>query len=78
MKQIVCNTLYQEVCLKMLFTITPNWLGQRRNLPTSVPQLSNTSVFPIGPGAAAQPLHRDDMIHYNELKRVDLEDYTLG
>ena len=35
-------------------------------------------IFSIGLGAAAQPLHRGDMIHHNELKRMNLEDYTLG
>jgi ectoine hydroxylase-related dioxygenase (phytanoyl-CoA dioxygenase family) len=78
MKQIVCDTLYQNVCTRMLSTTTYNWLGEKRNLSTSTPQLDNTIIFSIGPGAADQPLHRDDMIHHNEPKQMRAEEYKMA
>ena len=35
-------------------------VGDKIEESVSLPQLMNTIIFSIGPGAAAQPLHRDD------------------
>ncbi|OGE54749.1 hypothetical protein PENARI_c005G01845 [Penicillium arizonense] len=48
----------------------------RKQWAVSRPQLSKTIVFSIGPGATAQPLHRDDSIHQRVPKAVDV--YSEG
>lgn len=40
-------------------------VGDKREQSVSSPQLNNTVVFSIGPGAYAQVLHRDDPVHHN-------------
>ena len=40
-------------------------VGEEKQESVSDPQLNNTVVFSIGPGAKAQVLHRDDIIHHN-------------
>lgn len=42
----------------------------------SKPQLNNTVIFSIGPGAKAQVLHRDDIIHHTYLPAAAT--HTLG
>ncbi|QKX55224.1 uncharacterized protein TRUGW13939_02316 [Talaromyces rugulosus] len=42
----------------------------RPTVLVSEPQLSNTIVFSIGPGAKRQELHRDDSIHHNKLPEL--------
>ncbi|KIX09741.1 uncharacterized protein Z518_00822 [Rhinocladiella mackenziei CBS 650.93] len=45
-------------------TLVHNWIGEKNEVSKSGPQLNNTIVFSIGPGAHAQALHRDDAIHH--------------
>ncbi|KAF2501843.1 PhyH-domain-containing protein [Lophium mytilinum] len=78
MEKIVCYEPYQSVCSKLLSSTTKNYLGQDLQVSTSQPQLNNTIVFAIGPGAKPQPLHRDDMIHHRVLKQMNAEDYVIG
>lgn len=78
MEKIVCYKLYQEVCRTLLSSTVSNYLGQELQTSTSEPQLNNTIIFSIGPGAAAQGLHRDDMIHHRIVKQMTAEDYELG
>ncbi|OIW35100.1 phytanoyl-dioxygenase family protein [Coniochaeta ligniaria NRRL 30616] len=78
MKSIVCNNLYQDVCTKLLSSTHKSWLGEERITSVSKPQLNNTIIFSIGPGARAQGLHRDDMIHHNVTHDMKPEDYVLG
>ncbi|KAK4203446.1 hypothetical protein QBC40DRAFT_346295 [Triangularia verruculosa] len=44
----------------------------------SRPQLDNTIVFSIGPGARAQEVHRDDMIHHNPPTVITADQYKIG
>ena len=62
-KSIVMHPTFQSVASK--FLAQKNWFyeGKNKQWAISRPQLSNTIVFSIGAGAAAQPLHRDDSIH---------------
>jgi ectoine hydroxylase-related dioxygenase (phytanoyl-CoA dioxygenase family) len=78
MQNIVCYKLYQDVCTALLSSSVNSWLGEERIPSISKPQLNNTIIFSIGPGARAQGLHRDDMIHHNLTERINQEDYTIG
>ncbi|KAK5462462.1 hypothetical protein LTS15_002174 [Exophiala xenobiotica] len=45
-------------------TLKHNWIGDKNEVSVSAPQLNNTIVFSINPGARDQALHRDDAIHH--------------
>ncbi|KAJ9644421.1 hypothetical protein H2204_001773 [Knufia peltigerae] len=45
-------------------TLKYNWIGGKNEASVSRPQLNNTIVFSINPGARDQALHRDDAIHH--------------
>lgn len=73
------NRLYRDVCDTLLMSTHESWLGQNLEKSVSHPQLNNTIVFSIGPGARRQELHRDDMIFHNELTELSShEDYRIG
>lgn len=78
MEKVVCYKPYQDVCRTLLSSTVSNYLGQTLQTSTSEPQLNSTIVFSIGPGAAPQGLHRDDMIHHRVVKQMKPEDYELG
>lgn len=40
-------------------------MGTEQHSHTGKPQLSATTTFKVGPGGEGQPLHRDDILHYN-------------
>ncbi|KAI9811890.1 MAG: hypothetical protein M1827_005241 [Pycnora praestabilis] len=66
-----------EVCGKLLKSTIHSWLSSKRETSVSVPQLNSTIVFSIGPGAARQELHRDDVIHHNRLPKISLDEYKI-
>lgn len=73
------NKLYRDVCSRLLSSTHKAWLGYQLNTTVSEPQLSNTIVFSIGPGAARQELHRDDSTHHNPLPELKShDDYRIG
>ncbi|EFX04932.1 phytanoyl-dioxygenase family protein [Grosmannia clavigera kw1407] len=78
MNSIVRNKLYQEVCKTLLSSSHRSWLGDEQITSVSTPQLNNTIIFSIGPGARAQGLHRDDMIHHNVTHSMEPKDYKIG
>ncbi|KAJ5560298.1 hypothetical protein N7513_002697 [Penicillium frequentans] len=78
MHSIVADPLYQAVCAKLLTSQFKSYLGQKVEVCESTPQLNNTMVFSIGPGAKNQELHRDDMIHHNYLTAISAEEYKMG
>lgn len=78
MDEVVNYRPYQEVCRTLLSSTQTSWVGAERKTSTSVPQLNNTIIFSIGPGAAAQELHRDDMIHHNLTRRMAASEYRIG
>lgn len=78
-QNIPANQLYRDVCSRLLSSTHKAWLGYQLNTTVSEPQLSNTIVFSIGPGAARQELHRDDSIHHNSLPELKHHnDYRIG
>lgn len=59
-----------------------NWVGDKQEASVGKPQLNNTIVFSIGPGARDQALHRDDQIHQVSHRAVSSHemgrDYGIG
>jgi ectoine hydroxylase-related dioxygenase (phytanoyl-CoA dioxygenase family) len=73
------NKLFRDVCDQLLTSVHESWLGQKLEKSVSKPQLNNTIVFSIGPGARRQELHRDDMNSHNELPALESpEEYKVG
>jgi ectoine hydroxylase-related dioxygenase (phytanoyl-CoA dioxygenase family) len=77
-EKIVFNDLYQEVCNTMLSSSFTSWYGLEKMTSISKPQLNNTIIFSIWPGAKKQALHRDDIIHHNTLTEITASEYTFG
>ncbi|KAK3387943.1 phytanoyl-CoA dioxygenase family protein [Podospora didyma] len=78
-KSIVADPLYQSICDTLLTSVYSAWTGQKLETSKSPPQLNNTIVFSINPGARNQELHRDDMLHHNHaLTAITPEEYKIG
>lgn len=75
---IVGNELFQEVANRLISSKMGCWIGKKWEEHQSPAQLNNTIIFSINPGARAQDLHRDDMIHHNTPKSMNAEDYKIG
>lgn len=75
---ILSDPLWTAVYDSMLTTTTQSWNGDELNTCVSKPQLSATGLLAITPGAKAQPLHRDDMIHHATLPAITAEEYQVG
>ncbi|EXJ82916.1 hypothetical protein A1O3_06732 [Capronia epimyces CBS 606.96] len=78
MESIVGNKLYQDVCKVMLSSTITSWLGDEQKVSTSTPQVNTTFVLSVGPGARAQGLHRDSMIHHVQVQRMTADEYQIG
>ncbi|KAK4186966.1 hypothetical protein QBC35DRAFT_452798 [Podospora australis] len=78
MTSLVADPLYQAVCDRFLTSTFQSWMGSKLETSISKPQLNNTIVFSINPGARDQELHRDDMIHHNLLTAITSEEYKFG
>jgi ectoine hydroxylase-related dioxygenase (phytanoyl-CoA dioxygenase family) len=78
MEKLVCYKGYQDVCDTLLTSSTTNWVGDVQYQSNSKPQLHNTIVISIGPGAEPQPLHRDDMVHHRINQKQEVSEYTIG
>lgn len=78
MENVVGAALYQDVCKALLTSTHRSHYGQKLEESVSHPQLNNTIVFSIGPGARNQELHRDDMIHHNTLPAITVDQYKPG
>lgn len=66
------HPLYQRVCSAFLRTTNWFWSGHKKTYATSLPQIMNTVCFSIGPGATAQPLHRDDWCYHVVARKVEV------
>lgn len=77
--KILGNKLYQDVSNTLLTATYETWVGQKLEVNVSPPQVNNTIVFSIAPGARRQELHRDDMNWHNELPALSSpKDYKIG
>jgi ectoine hydroxylase-related dioxygenase (phytanoyl-CoA dioxygenase family) len=78
-ERVVGNEIYQAACTALLSSTYESWLGQKLERSVSPPQLNNTIVFSIAPGAKRQELHRDDMNWHNELQSIaSHKNYRVG
>lgn len=77
MEKVTGNQLYQDVCKRLLSTETTMWVGDKQETNLSEPQINSAVVLCIGPGASAQPLHRDDMLHHNINPQVSVDKYSF-
>lgn len=75
---IVGNDIFKAVSDRLLSSKMGCWIGDKWEEHESPAQLNNTIIFSINPGARAQDLHRDDMIHHNTPKSMRAEDYRIG
>ncbi|OJD37539.1 phytanoyl-dioxygenase family protein [Diplodia corticola] len=73
-KTQLMNPLYQQVIRHFLTTRSWFWWGDERKESVSKPQVHSCVAMRIGPGATAQPLHRDDYISHNMHDEVDAWD----
>ncbi|KAF5625606.1 galactoside o-acetyltransferase [Fusarium sp. NRRL 52700] len=67
----VMNPVYQQVVDHFLTTRSWFWWGPERKESVSKPYLHSCTAMRIGPGAKAQPLHRDDYISHNIHTDID-------
>jgi len=73
------NEVYMEVCKQLLSAKHQCYVGQKLEDSVSPPQLNNTIVFSIAPGARRQELHRDDMNWHNATPPITShKDYKIG
>ncbi|KAL2674357.1 hypothetical protein Neosp_012808 [[Neocosmospora] mangrovei] len=78
MKTIAQNALARAVANKLLTSTHSCWIGSEWKTFVGKPQLNNTVIFSIAPGARDQDLHRDDMIHHHTVKRRMASEYKVG
>lgn len=78
MEELVNHKILQECSKTMLSSTLKYWIGDTLETSVSNPQLNNTIVFSIGPGAKDQPLHRDDIVHHRNVERKEAADYKIG
>lgn len=64
-KTQMMNPIFQAVCSHFLTTRSWNWWGDVWKESVSRPYMASGVAICIGPGAKAQPLHRDDYINHN-------------
>jgi ectoine hydroxylase-related dioxygenase (phytanoyl-CoA dioxygenase family) len=77
-EELIAHPLWKEVTEILLTTTSSNWNGDELFESVSKPQINATAPAAIGPGARAQPLHRDDMIHHPRLPEITAEQYEIG
>ncbi|WAO91219.1 Hypothetical protein NCS54_00867900 [Fusarium falciforme] len=63
--ELLMHPLYQAICDHFLTTRNSFWWGDKWKESVSKPQAHTGAAMYIGPGAKAQPLHRDDYLHHN-------------
>ncbi|KAF9770750.1 hypothetical protein IL306_011649 [Fusarium sp. DS 682] len=77
-KTIAQNPLARAVANNLLTSTYSCWIRSDWKTFVSKPQLNNTVIFSIAPGARDQDLHRDDMIHHHAVKRRMASEYKVG
>ncbi|RJE23494.1 Phytanoyl-CoA dioxygenase family protein [Aspergillus sclerotialis] len=69
-KTQLMNPLFQKICAHFLTTRTWFWWGDKQKESVSKPYVHSCTAIEIGPGAKAQPLHRDSYINHNILTEI--------
>lgn len=75
-EKVLVHPLFVEVSKQLLTTYSSSWVGGKEENYVSPPQLNSTSVLAIGPGARAQGLHRDDILHHTKLPKITADQYS--
>ncbi|ODV82735.1 hypothetical protein CANARDRAFT_204625 [[Candida] arabinofermentans NRRL YB-2248] len=70
-KMLLQNRIYRETCDAFLAHNTVYYVDNEQRTGLSPPQLNNSICFSIGPGATAQPLHRDDGGHHPNYDTIE-------
>ncbi|RAH65249.1 phytanoyl-CoA dioxygenase family protein [Aspergillus aculeatinus CBS 121060] len=70
----VMNPLFQAVCAHFLTTRSVFWWGDQQKESVSRPYVTSCTGIEVGPGAQAQPLHRDSYINHNILPEIEAWD----
>jgi ectoine hydroxylase-related dioxygenase (phytanoyl-CoA dioxygenase family) len=70
-ENMLCHPLGQKIWKYFLETKMKVWVGDEQVEVTIDPVLHSAVGFRVGPGAEAQPLHRDDYIHHNVHDHID-------
>ncbi|KAJ5682154.1 phytanoyl-CoA dioxygenase [Penicillium macrosclerotiorum] len=65
------NPLFQAVCAHFLTTRSWFWWGDKRKESVSKPYVMSCTAIQVGPGAKAQPLHRDSFVNHAILPEID-------
>ncbi|KAF3033676.1 hypothetical protein E8E12_001884 [Didymella heteroderae] len=64
---IAGNGVWHRICKQFLTSrLNNSWHGTEARSSMSLPQLSTTVTFSVGPGTKAQGLHRDDDIYHTQ------------
>ncbi|KAL6703558.1 hypothetical protein ACN47E_009503 [Coniothyrium glycines] len=64
---VIGNATWHRVCNHLLTShLINSWHGEEARSSVSLPQLSTTVAFSVGPGTQAQGLHRDDDIYHTQ------------
>ncbi|CDK28030.1 unnamed protein product [Kuraishia capsulata CBS 1993] len=74
-EEFVCHPLNLAVSDALLGKENCFWIGDEVVTGYSAPQHNSCITFKIGPGAPDQVLHRDDMLHHNIRKHMDVYEY---
>ncbi|KAF2456313.1 phytanoyl-CoA dioxygenase family protein [Lineolata rhizophorae] len=77
-ERVCLHELYKGICDALLSSRFEYWVGQEKHVSVSKPQINSTTVLSIRPGARAQELHRDDMIHHNRFDEITADEYKPG
>ncbi|PYH42386.1 phytanoyl-CoA dioxygenase family protein [Aspergillus saccharolyticus JOP 1030-1] len=68
------NPTFQAICAHFLTTRHWFWWGEERKESVSKPYVSSCTAMEIGPGAKAQPLHRDSFVNHTWLPEIEAWD----
>ncbi|OAL25870.1 hypothetical protein AYO20_10332 [Fonsecaea nubica] len=78
MEQVVQHPLFKAIRDELLTAHFKHWFGDKLHESHGKPQLHNTIIFSVRPGAKTQGLHRDDTISHNVCQRKTADQYTQG
>ncbi|KAL2068432.1 hypothetical protein VTL71DRAFT_16530 [Oculimacula yallundae] len=75
LNSMIMDPLWNYLTRSLLTSRHTSWAGQEQHTSVSLPQVSATIVFSIGPGAKDQVLHRDDGNSHNVLPEITIDQY---
>ncbi|KAF2671667.1 PhyH-domain-containing protein [Microthyrium microscopicum] len=76
--EILCHPLWLAITDALLTSRTKSYTGDEIHECISKPQISSSALLCIGPGAKAQGLHRDGMLHHDNHSKITADEYPIG